>query len=101
MEYTEKFNTSIITFKCILNIKGKRFSGNREKKDWLFNLQECTFLVGGTTLVAQIVKNLLQCRRPVFSPWVGKIPWRGAWQPTPVFMPGEFHGQRSLVGYGP
>ena len=33
-------------------------------------------------------------------PWVGKIPWRGAWQPTPVFLPGESHGQRRLVGYG-
>ena len=36
-----------------------------------------------------------------FDPWVGKNPWRRAWQPTPVFLPGEFHGQRSLVGYGP
>ena len=36
-----------------------------------------------------------------FNPWVGKIPWRRAWQPTPVFLPGEFHGQRSLVGYSP
>ena len=33
-----------------------------------------------------------------FDPWVGKIPWRGAWQPTPVFLPGESHGQKSLVG---
>ena len=35
------------------------------------------------------------------SPWVGKIPWRGKWQPTPGFLPGESHGQRSLVGYSP
>ena len=43
-----------------------------------------------------------QCRRHKscrFDPWVGKIPWRRAWQPTPVFLPGESHGQRSLVGY--
>ena len=33
----------------------------------------------------------------VFNPWVGKIPWRRAWQPTPGFLPGEFHGQRSLL----
>ena len=33
------------------------------------------------------------------DPWVGKIPWRWAWEPTPVFLSGEFHGQRSLVGY--
>ena len=43
----------------------------------------------------------LQYRRPGFNPWVGKIPQRGKWQPTPVFLPGEFHGQRSLGGYGP
>ena len=45
-----------------------------------------------------------QCRghrRPGFNPWVGKIPWRGTWQPTPVFLPGESHGQRSLAGYSP
>ena len=41
----------------------------------------------------------LQCRRPRFGPWVGKIPWRREWQPTPVFLPGESHGQRSLGGY--
>ena len=36
-----------------------------------------------------------------FDPWVGKIPWRRAWQPTPVFLPGNFHGKRSLEGYNP
>ena len=36
-----------------------------------------------------------------FNPWVRKIPWRREWQPTPLVLPGEFHGQRSLVGYSP
>ena len=36
-----------------------------------------------------------------FSLWVGNIPWRREWQPTPVFLPGESHGQRSLAGYSP
>ena len=40
-----------------------------------------------------MVKNLLQCRRPRFSLCVGKILWRRAWQPTPVLLTGEFHGQ--------
>ena len=40
-----------------------------------------------------------QCGRPGFEPWVGKIPWRRKWQPTPVLLPGKSHGQRSLVGY--
>ena len=44
-------------------------------------------------------KICLQCRRPGFDPWVRKIPWRTEWQPTPIFLPGEFHGQRNLVGY--
>ena len=38
---------------------------------------------------------------PRFHPWIGKIPWRWAWQLTPTFLPGESHGQRSLVGYSP
>ena len=42
-----------------------------------------------------------KCRRPGFNPCIGKIPWKKAWPPTPVFMPGESHGQRSLMGYGP
>ena len=41
----------------------------------------------------------LQCGRPGFDTWVGKIPWRRIWQPTPVFLLGKSHGQRSLVGY--
>ena len=43
----------------------------------------------------------LQCRRPRFDPWAGKIPWGTKWLPTPVFVPEEFHGQRSLEGYSP
>ena len=36
-----------------------------------------------------------------FDPWVRKIPWRREWLPIPVFLPREFHGQKSLVGYRP
>ena len=43
-------------------------------------------------------KSYLQYGRPSFDPWVGKIPWRSERLSTPVFMPGEFHGQRSLEG---
>ena len=45
-----------------------------------------------------------QCRRQKrcgFDPWVRKMPWRRAWQPTPVFWPEEVHGQGSLAGYSP
>ena len=47
-------------------------------------------------------ESTCQCRRHKrlgFDPWVRKIPWRRAWQPTPAFLPGESHGQRSLAGY--
>ena len=40
-------------------------------------------------------------KRCKFDPWVEKVPWRRAWQPIPVFLPGEVHEQRSLVGYSP
>ena len=48
-----------------------------------------------------MVKICLQCGRPGFDPWVRKIACRRESQPTPVFLPGEFHGQKSLVGYSP
>ena len=54
-----------------------------------------------TSLVAQTVKRLLQCGRPGFDPWVGKIPWRRKWQSIPLLLPGKSHGLRSLVGYNP
>ena len=57
--------------------------------------------MNGASLMTQMVKNHLQCRRPGFDTWVGKIPWRRAWQPAPVFLPGESHVQRSLAGYSP
>ena len=54
-----------------------------------------------TSLVAQMVKNLPTMWETWVNPWVRKIPWRRAWQPTPIFLPGESHGQRSLEGYRP
>ena len=53
------------------------------------------------SLVAQTVKNLPEIQETRFDPWVRKIPWRREWQPTPVFLFGEFHRQRSLAGYNP
>ena len=49
-------------------------------------------------MVAQIVKNLPVAQVTQVETWVGKIPWRSEWLPTPVFLPGEFHGQRTLAG---
>ena len=48
-------------------------------------------------------ESACQSRRYGFDPWVRKIPWGRRWQPTPVFLPGKFHAERSLVaiGYSP
>ena len=59
------------------------------------------FISIGASLVAQMVKNHLQCGRPAFDPWIGQISWRGESQPTSVFLPRAFHGLKSLVGYSP
>ncbi|CAI9166511.1 unnamed protein product [Rangifer tarandus platyrhynchus] len=78
---------------------------------WKFDQFHC-HLTYGAELALCINRNGLprwlggkesayQCRRHRFDPWVGKIPWRRKWQPTPVFLPGKSHGQRSLVGYSP
>ena len=65
----------------------------------------------GASLLAQQVKNLpvmqwISCNTGVardvgLIPGLGRFPWRRKWQPTPGFLPGKAHGQRSLVGYGP
>ena len=55
----------------------------------------------GKNMYLQMQESACQCGRLRFDPWVGKIPWRRKWQPTPVFLPGKSHGQRSLVGYNP
>ena len=51
--------------------------------------------------MAQTVKVCLQCGRPAFNPWVGKISWRRKWQRTPVLWPRKSHGWRKLAGYSP
>ena len=51
--------------------------------------------------VKNLPANIGDVKRCRFNPWVRKILWRRAWQPTPVLLPGESHGQRSLADYGP
>ena len=57
----------------------------------------------GQASLAQMVKNLPAMKEPQetwFNPWVGKIPWRRNWQPTPVFLPGELHGAWRATVHG-
>ena len=84
---------------------------NNNGLDWVFHTCQAPFKSStriflfnncvGLSLVAQVVKNLRAMQETWVRSWVGKIPWRRKWQPTPVFLPGESHGQRSLVGYSP
>ena len=54
----------------------------------------------GASLGAQLVRICLQCGRPGFDPWVGKIPWRRERLPAPVFWPGDVHRLYSPWGHG-
>ena len=63
----------------------------------LFQVRASQAVLVGKNLPAKARRH----QRHVFDPWVGKVPWMSAWQPTPVFLSGESYGQRSLVGYGP
>ena len=66
--------------------------------------RECLGITSSNLKVVQWLKKKkihLPSRRCSFNPWVGKIPWRREWKPTPVLLLGESHGQRSLAGYSP
>ena len=79
------------------NIKGKRVDF---RKVYLHSFRR-HYSHQKVSLVAQIVRICLQYRRHGFHLWVRKIPWGREWQPTPVFLTGESHGQRSLAGHSP
>ena len=68
---------------------------------WIQILQEGTLVVRVRSRKSQGFPGGTVGNRPGFDPWVRKIPCRRKRQPTPVFLPGESHGWRSLVGYGP
>ena len=57
--------------------------------------------LAGGAVVKNLLANAGDIRDMGFGPWVGLIPWSRKWQPIPVFLPGRFHGQRSLAGYSP
>ena len=83
-----KFNESLI--KIITGVFFQQL--HRMFSDW-------HSIPGGTSGKEPTCQSRRQKRS--FDPWVGKYPWSRKWQPTPVFLPGEFHGQRSLAGYSP
>ena len=80
-------------------------SGVAQSRTWLKRLSSSSSRVlqgfpGGANGSKEPVCKCRRHRRLRFDPWVGKIPWRKAWQPSPIFLPGETHGQLSVAGYG-
>ena len=73
------FNKFLFSTHCVLSIQG--FPGGASGKE-----PACQWR---------------RCKRYRFNPWGRKIPWRKAWQATPVYLPVESHGQRNLAGYSP
>ena len=65
--------------------------------DIFFSMFKLSWCLSGKEYACQYRRH----KRCEFNPWVGKMPWRRAWQPSPIFLPGESHGERSLVGYSP
>ena len=67
---------------------------------WIQMLLTCYYTIGllGGASGKQLACQCRRHKRCLFDPWVGKVPWRRALQPTPVFLPGKSHGQRRLVG---
>ena len=87
-------------WRSTLILQRARLSGGPEKLSFLLTVPQDRGFPGG----ASGKESLCQCRshrRHGFHPWVGNIPWRRKWQPTPVLLPGKSHGQRSLGGRSP
>ena len=96
----DMFIACVLRERCRLPIYVKKIGNwNDLYNSVLQFLNVCEYLnVDWASLVAQQVKNHLQCGRRGFDPWVGKIPWRQKRLPSPVFWPGEFHGLYSPWG---
>ena len=95
-------NGNLLQYSCLENPHGQRSLvgynpwGHKES-DTSEGLRTAQHLYSGLPWWLSGKESAWQCRRP----WIRKIPWRRKWQPTPVFLPGKSHRQRSLVGYSP
>ena len=97
LEKGQATHSSILAWRIPWTVQSQGITKN------LTNLSDFQFHKGfpGGLLVKNLPANAGESKRHGFDPWVGKIPQRRKWQPTPVFLPGKSYGQRSLVGYSP
>ena len=106
-QWRERVCVSVCVCVCVW-MQHKRFLPMKPKTECRFFLS-CFIEVSiyrklHISRASQIGQLACQCRRHgrhEFDPWTGKIPWKRAWQSTPVFLPGKSHGQRNLVSYRP
>ena len=89
------------TLKSLLQHHSSKASILRHSAFFVVQLSHPYMTTGKTIALTRwiFVGKESACNAGDSSSWVGKIPWRRKWQPTPVFLPGESHGQRSLAGY--
>ena len=106
---TGEGNGNPLQYSCLENPRDREPGGlpsmgsHRVRHDWSDLAAAAAFFYKGFPAGTSVKNPLCQyrsCKRCGFDLWVGKIPWRRAWKPIPVFLPRESHRQRSLAGYG-
>ena len=92
-------NILYLIFRSFQSVEQKYHYNITYKNNLRFQYKKGKNILEYTLWIRYVLRICLQCRRPRFDTWVGKSLWGRKWLPTPVSSPGEFHGQRSLVGY--
>ena len=95
------FVFNFFSCQCLSSLPSQHWQSLPLVLNWASLLLDFCYVKLRASVVAQCSKTHLYCRRQVISPWVEKILSRRKWPPTPVFLPGKSHGQRSLAGYSP
>ena len=91
--------SSILAWKIAMDRGAWWATVHRDTKSWTQLKRFSTQATSSASQWLSSKESACQCRRSKFNSWVGKMPWRRKWQPTPVFWPGESQGQRSLEGF--
>ena len=99
--WTTREVTSIVSHASLMRKQPAQRAPLVQVVDWIVGFPNGVMGFPGGSKVKKPPANAGRQKRPGLNPWVGKIPWRRKWQPTPVFLPGKSQGQRSLAGYNP
>ena len=94
-------NGNPLQWSCLENPRDGGAWWVAQSRTQLKRLSSMVISVNRASQVVLVVSQCKRCKRQGFDPCVGNIPWRRKWQPTPLFLPGKSHGQKSLEGYSP